>query len=249
MLRGLLLIASWRSQASGVRPVSSSVISSASSMALRSSVSIGERSRYVSAKRLRIIERRDVSMENLHASIASARRDYPDQPTLVVVDYVQIMDNEERDIRRRVARAMEELDALANEHHAVVLALSQGSRASSRQLASGEKIGRETADAGAEAAGIERWSVNTIAIGGHAPTESDWSAVDLSVGKGRIGGGDVVYPARYCGRTGAWRLEGDARSAAEVKPSARRSRPASAWSHFCTRSRASSMRHPSRCPG
>jgi hypothetical protein len=168
-------------------------------------------------ERLRIIERRDATMENLHASIAAARRDYPDEPMLIVVDYVQIMDNEERDIRRRVARAMEEFDELANEHHAVVLALSQGSRASSRQLASGEKIGRETADAGAEAAEIERWSVCTIAIGGHAPTEGDWSAVDLSVGKGRIGGGDVVYPARYCGRTGAWRLAGDGRPSAEVK--------------------------------
>jgi replicative DNA helicase len=78
--------------------------------------------------RLRIVERRDATIDNLRASVAAARRDYPDEPVLVVVDYVQIMDNEEREIRRRVARAMAELDALATEHRAVVLALSQHRR-------------------------------------------------------------------------------------------------------------------------
>jgi hypothetical protein len=73
------------------------------------------------------------------------------------------------------------------------------------------------ADAGAEAAELERWSVYTIAIGGKASVDGEWSAVDLSIGKGRLGGGDMVHPGRYCGRTGAWRLVGDARSAAEVK--------------------------------
>jgi hypothetical protein len=167
--------------------------------------------------RLRIVERRDATIDNLRASVAVARRDYPDEPVLVVVDYVQIMDNEEREIRRRIARAMMELDVLATEHRAVVLALSQGSRASSRQLASGAKLGRETADAGAEAAELERWSVYTIGIGGHVPTDGDWSTVDLSIGKGRIGGGDTVRPACYCGRTGAWRITGDAQTAAEVR--------------------------------
>ena len=174
--------------------------------------------------RLRIVERRDAIIDNLRASVAAARRDYPDEPVLVVVDYVQIMDNDEREIRRRVARAMAELDALATEHRAVVLALSQGSRASSRLLASGKKVGRETADAGAEAAELERWSVYTIGIGGHVPTDGDWSAVDLSIGKGRIGGGDTVRPACYCGRTGAWRVTGDARPAAEVRAERERKR-------------------------
>jgi replicative DNA helicase len=170
-------------------------------------------------ERLRIIERRDCTIDNLHASIAARRTEYPEQPPLVVVDYVQLLDNDERDIRRRVARAMEDLHGLAEEHRAVVLALSQGSRASSRQLASGEKLGRDTADAGAEAAELERWSTFTIGIGGHGPAdEHGWSAVDLSIGKARgDAGGDTVHPARYCGRSGPWRLAGAARPAAEVK--------------------------------
>jgi hypothetical protein len=167
--------------------------------------------------RLRIIERRDATIENLHASVAAMRAEFRGEPVLLVVDYVQLMDNAEREIRRRVARAMAELDDVATEHRAVVLALSQGSRASARQLASGEKLGRDTADAGAEAQELERWSVHTIAIGGHAPNDGEWSAVDLSIGKGRIGGGDTVHPGRYCGRSGAWRLAGDPRPAAEVR--------------------------------
>jgi hypothetical protein len=106
--------------------------------------------------RLRIIERRDATIENLHASVAAMRAEFDGEPLLLVVDYVQLMDNDEREIRRRVARAMEELDEIANEHRAVVLALSQGSRVASRQLASGERMGRETADAGAEAAELEQ---------------------------------------------------------------------------------------------
>jgi hypothetical protein len=168
-------------------------------------------------ERLHVIGRRDATIRNLHASLAALTAEYPDEPMLLVVDYVQLMDNDEREIRRRVARAMEHLDELATEHRCVVLALSQGSRASSRQLASGERLGRETADAGAEAAELERWSVCTIGIGGHGPGDSGWSAVDVSIGKGRLGGGDTVHSARYCGRTGAWRLAGEARTAAEVR--------------------------------
>jgi hypothetical protein len=121
--------------------------------------------------RLRIIERRDATIANLHESRAAVRAEFPDEPPLLVVDYVQLMPNDEREIRRRVARAMEQIDELATEHNAVVLGLSQTSRAVARQLATGEKLGRETADAGAEAAELERWSVYTIGIGGHAPTD------------------------------------------------------------------------------
>jgi hypothetical protein len=108
-------------------------------------------------------------------------------------------------------------DPAKRDRDAIIWLSCLGSRVSSRQLASGERLGRDTADAGAEAAELERWSVYTIGIGGHAPSEGDWSAVDLSIGKGRIGGGDMVYPGRYCGRTGAWRLAGVPRPAAEVK--------------------------------
>jgi hypothetical protein len=168
-------------------------------------------------ERLRVIGRRDATIQNLHASLAAVKVEFPDEPMLLVVDYVQLMDNDEREIRRRVAQAMEHLDELATAHRAVVLALSQSSRASSRELASGDRLGRETADAGAEAAELERWSVCTIGIGGHGPSDGGWSPVNISLGKGRLGGGDTVHSARYCGRTGAWRLVGEARTAAEVR--------------------------------
>lgn len=168
-------------------------------------------------ERLAVIERRDASMKNLRDLIAVMRARFGDLPILVAVDYVQIMDNDEREIRRRVAVAMAQLDDLAREMRVVLLVVSQGSRASSNALKSGEKLGAQTTDAGAEAAELERWSTLTIAIGGHVPAGDDTALVQISIGKSRMGVGDVVRMARYCGRSGRWRLEGDARPAADVR--------------------------------
>lgn len=169
-------------------------------------------------ERLVVIERHMASIEALRTAIADMRDAYPDQPILVAVDYVQLMPSDEREIRRRVADAMAKIDSVAREGRAVVLALSQGSRQSTRELASGEKLGAETADTGAEAAELERWATVTLAIGALGPEAEDGTcAADVSIGKSRMGGGDRVLPARYCGRSGLWRVVGEARTGAEVR--------------------------------
>jgi len=169
-------------------------------------------------ERLIVIERRDASITALSDAIADMKREYPGQPILVACDYVQLVPSDEREIRRRVADAMARLDGVARDHRVALLALSQGSRQSSRGLTSGELKGAATTDAGAEAAELERWSTMTLAIGPHAPSEDGDSAIaELNVGKSRMGSGDRVIPMRYCGRSGRWRIAGESRPAAEVR--------------------------------
>jgi hypothetical protein len=170
--------------------------------------------------RLGIIEREHASLDAFATSIDELRAEYPDGPMLVAVDYVQLVDmSDEREIRARVGRVMRELDRIARARRVVVIALSQGSRAASRVLASGEAVGAATTDSGAESADLERWASVTLAIGALADHESgDGSLVgDLSIGKDRMGNGDRVVPARYYGRSGLWRTNGDSRSANEVR--------------------------------
>lgn len=169
-------------------------------------------------ERLTIIDRSDASIDELRRAIADLKLEYPSQPFLVAIDYVQLMPSAESEIRRRVAVAMAMIDALARDTRVVVLALSQGSRGSTRELASGDRLGAETTDTGAEASELERWATLTLAIGKLGPEADDGTcAVDLSIGKSRMGGGDRVIPARYCGRSGLWRIVGDARPAADVR--------------------------------
>jgi hypothetical protein len=168
--------------------------------------------------RFAILERSHATIVNLEALITELRREYPGEPVLAAVDYVQLVTSSETEIRRRVADAMVQIDRVARGCRIVVIALSQGSRASSRALASGEKIGAETADAGAEASELERWSSITVAIGTKGQAADDGScAVELSLGKTRMGAGDAVIPARYWGLSGRWRLAGAPRPASEVR--------------------------------
>lgn len=172
--------------------------------------------------RLRVIPRRIQGRATTLADVAAAIADYrvrfPGQPILLAIDYVQIVDSQEREIRLRVSDAMARIDDLARSSRVVALVLSQGSRASSRGLKSGELLGHETTDAGAEAAALERWSTTTIAIGGHGPVGDDGVCdVPISIGKGRMKKGDVVHPARYHGESGRYWLAGEARPAADVR--------------------------------
>jgi hypothetical protein len=169
--------------------------------------------------RLARIDRGDASVEALGQAIDDLRAEYPDQPVLCIVDYVQLatVDGDE-DMRIRIGRVMKAIDALARSKRVVVLALSLGSRASSRELAAGDRVGAATTDAGAESADLERWSTVTIAIGTIGQEGEDGSSpAELSIGKSRMGRGDVVIAARSDGRTGRWWIAGEARPAADVK--------------------------------
>src|SRR5207302_9457366 len=69
-----------------------------------------------------------------------------------------------------------------------------------------------------ETARLERTATATLTIGASGPEREDGTrAVDLSIGKGRMSGGDRVVPMSSNGRTGRWRIDGDARPAADVR--------------------------------
>lgn len=174
-------------------------------------------------ERLSIIDRSEATIEALEAEIEGMRTECPGQPILVVIDYVQLMEIAGAQLgqqRATVDQAMRIIDRVVRTRLVIGLVLSQGSRASAKALASGEIIGAQTTDAGAESAAIERWASCTLAIGEHGETGEDGSCpAPINIGKGRMleGGGDAVIPARYHGRSGRWRTDGEPQRASEVR--------------------------------
>jgi hypothetical protein len=172
-----------------------------------------------------VIDREQASLATLRRAICDVREMYPGEPILAVVDYLQIVESERRETRDRVSDAVERVARLVGRTGVVGLLLSQTSRAASRQLASGERIGADAADAGAETAAIERWSAAVITIGTIGePAEDGSRAAELSIAAARYEAGDRVAPARVDLRTGRWRLAGDARPAADVRADRRAQR-------------------------
>lgn len=185
---------------------------------LRGRVARSEMDR-VTSDRVLVLDRGDAMLTALATEIEAVQAEYRDASVLVVVDYAQIIDSGELDARAKVGDIMERLDEIARRYRVVVLALSQMSRAASRAARGGEAIGADSTDGGAESAAIERWASVTIQIGAVGEPADDGSCpVEISVGKGRMADRrDCVLPARSWGRTGRWRLVGEARPAAEVR--------------------------------
>jgi hypothetical protein len=172
--------------------------------------------------RLSIVPRRigdrAATIDDLRAAIVAAAERHPGEPIMILVDYAQLVESGEAEIRRRVADAMVRISALAEKTRCLALVLSQGSRVATRALKSGEAMGAETTDAGAESADLERWADMTIAIGGHG--EQDAAGIvdaPISIGKSRMDDGDIVHPGRYHGPSGRWWLGGEARPTADVR--------------------------------
>lgn len=184
---------------------------------LRGRVPIDDMRRVTSA-RMFIADRKDATLAGLVAMIKAAQMEYSGQLVVVAVDYVQIVESKEGDPRAKVADVIAQIDDVLREHGCVGILISQMSRASSRAARNGDAMGADSTDGGAESAAIERTATVTLSIGQAGPVRDDGTrAVDLSIGKHRMGGGDKVIPASYDGRTGRWRLAGEARPAAEVK--------------------------------
>lgn len=169
----------------------------------------------VALPRLVVLEGDDARLEgprSATASLAWLRSQYPDEPTLVVIDYVSILpprdDGASRDERIRVAGIAEYIRRWAKSVGVVVLAVSQTSRETARKLRAGDITGADTASTGAESAQIERMAAVTIALGKATRRDDGADAVDLSIGKGRMGQGDRVIPMLFDGRTGSWRVSG-----------------------------------------
>jgi hypothetical protein len=162
-------------------------------------------------------------LDGLDTALGVLRADVgPTETILVAVDYGQIVDAPGDGVRDKVAAVWRTLNDIGRRHRAVILVLSQMSRAASKAARSGERLGAEAVDGGAESAAIERWSTLVLEIGAVGDEDAEGRReVSLSLAKGRMSGGDMVLPMTYEGRTGRWRVQGDARSAAEVKAEVR----------------------------
>jgi archaellum biogenesis ATPase FlaH len=181
----------------------------------------------VLSPRLFVLDRKNATLEALTEALEAAQAEYPGEPVLVAVDYVQIVNSSERDARSKVADVIDKIDEITRDRRVVTIAISQMSLVSSRAARAGEAVGAESTDGGAESAAIERVATVTLSIGSSGPEREDGSrAVDLSIGKGRMTGGDRVLPAEYTGRSGRWRITGLARTRPTSRPNARARRGA-----------------------
>lgn len=165
--------------------------------------------------RLDILERDAATIERLTDAVTAMRAEYPGQPILVGWDHLQATPGD--DERTRVAKLTATLRRLAKVLKVVIIAVSQGSRASARALASGEIIGADAVGAGAESSQIERDSYVLLTLGDRKRLEDGTDSMALSIAKHRMGAGDVVFPVIYEGLTGRWRVTGEAQSATDVR--------------------------------
>jgi KaiC/GvpD/RAD55 family RecA-like ATPase len=185
---------------------------------LQGRVPIPDMRRVADMPRMYIVDRKDATLGGLVAMTQTAQAEYPGELVVAAIDYVQIIESAAGDPRSKVADVIAQIDDILRAYGVVGIAISQMSRASSRAARSGEALGADSTDGGAESAAIERAATVTLSIGASGPEREDGTrAVDLSIGKHRMGGGDKIIPASYDGRTGRWRLTGEARAAADVK--------------------------------
>lgn len=185
---------------------------------LRGRVEVDEMRRRADLPRMFIADRRNATLEILEAMIKAARAEYPGEVVLAAIDYVQLIESTEKEARAKVSDSVIRIDEILRAHGAVGIMISQMSRASSRAARKGEAMGADSTDAGAESAAIERAATVTLSIGQSGPRREDGTCeVEINLGKHRMGSGDSVIPASYDGRSGRWRIAGEARPAAEVR--------------------------------
>lgn len=169
-------------------------------------------------ERLEILSGAEAQAAALPVAIARVRARWPGEPVLLVFDYIQLAAMTGDDMRVAVAHTAEFLRAFGEKERIAILVLSQPSRAASRDLRNGEVLGSGTIGVSSESAQVERGATVTIAIGGGLLIdEHGWAVVDLSTGKGRYGGGDRVWAARYHGAHGRWLIQGEPRRGADVQ--------------------------------
>ncbi|MEZ4368994.1 MAG: DnaB-like helicase C-terminal domain-containing protein [Kofleriaceae bacterium] len=96
--------------------------------------------------RLFMLEGERATLDNIAPTVAAARMEFPGEPVLVVVDYLQILgDGTVADSERtRIATVIERLRRLAKDLGVVVLDLSQTSRAAAKSLRDGDLVGADT---------------------------------------------------------------------------------------------------------
>lgn len=169
--------------------------------------------------RLRILERDDATLANLEKAVNDLRATFPDQPVLVVADYLQATPAPPGKERGFVANVSTELRRVAKKLRIVLIGVSQASTANSKAMRSGELLGIDASATGAETAQIERDAYVILALGDRQQVDPDTVSWKLSVAKYRLGTADLVHELHYRGRIGVWEVVGEARTATDVRDS------------------------------
>ena len=175
------------------------------------------RSLIPSVERLRVLERDNATLENLAAVVAALRLLYPEQPVLVIVDYLQGTPAPPGKERGFVANASVDLRRAAKLNRAVVIGVSQASTENSKKLRAGELLGIEGASSGAETAQIERDAYVILTLSDRRVVDADTLSWKLSTAKYRLGVADVVQELYYRGRTGRWEPVGEPISGSDAR--------------------------------
>lgn len=169
--------------------------------------------------RLRVLERDNATLANLATVVAELRALYPDQPVLVIVDYLQATPATPGLERGHTANISVELRRAAKALRVVLIGVSQASTANAKRLRDGELVGIDSAATGAETSQIERDAYVILTLGDRQIVDDDTVSWKLSVAKYRLGSADQVYELHYRGRVGTWEIVGAPRSANEVRDS------------------------------
>ena len=166
-------------------------------------------------RRLYFVEGASATVDGVRAAIAEVQRRHPGEQGLVVFDHVHAAPSPGEGERARVAALSASLRDLAKATGSVFVAVSQTSRAGANALDRGDVVGVEAGRTGAESAQLERDAALVIAIGRKSTGADGRTARELSVGKNRMGRGDLVFAADFDGPSGAWTVDPNGKPARE----------------------------------
>ncbi len=169
-----------------------------------------------SVSRLRILERDDANLENLAKVCAELAAEFPNQPVLVVSDYIQATPAPPGKERGFTANVSVELRRAAKKIRVVIIGISQASTDNSKKMRDGELLGIDGSATGAETAQIERDAYVILTLGDRQNIDPDTVSWKLSTAKYRLGLADVVHELHYRGRIGTWEVIGEPKSARDV---------------------------------
>lgn len=122
---------------------------------------------------------------------------------MIVIDYIQLLADVERDMRVSMIAAIRELQQYIEDTVVVGISLSQTSRDGGRRIREGSQNAEELGDTGAETAELERGATNQIVLSYTSKDDVEEHEVTVTITKARFGGGSKLG-MRFNGRTGRW---------------------------------------------
>jgi len=164
-------------------------------------------------------------LDVIDAELVAFAEEYPSQPALVLVDYLQLLPGASQEMRHRVSDNIVGLRKLMVKQQAGAMVIAKAGRNPARALRSGEAMGTDATEAGAETGAIEHEALALVALGAMRPVDAadpdGASVVDLSIAKSRFGIADKVVPLRFEGATGHFEPYGAAVSAEDRRAEAK----------------------------